>query len=69
LQKQCISIGHFGRKHTAETKLIIKLKTIGHKRNLGNNHSEETKQKMRLVKIGYIPWNKGLKMKKRAITN
>ncbi|MCH7605264.1 HNH endonuclease [Patescibacteria group bacterium] len=27
----------------------------------GNNHSEESKAKMRLAKLGNIPWNKGIK--------
>lgn len=28
----------------------------------GHKHSEESKEKMRIAKINYVPWNKGKKM-------
>ena len=59
-----------GIKHTIETRNRIKDK-LKEKFpdgriawNKGKEWSAESKKKMSLAKIGYIPWNKGLKLKK-----
>lgn len=50
-----------GGKHNIITKKKISDALKGEKAYwYGKKHSEETKQKMKKAKIGYIPWNKGL---------
>jgi hypothetical protein len=39
----------------------LRIKMLGSKRHLGFKHSEEAKKKMSKLKIGHIPWNKGIK--------
>lgn len=39
----------------------LRFKMLGTKRHLGFRHSKETREKMRLAKLGKTPWNKGIK--------
>jgi len=49
---------HLNKKVSDETKKRISISLIGHKRNLGKVHTEETKNKISESKKGSIPWNK-----------
>lgn len=50
-QKLKISEAHKGLRHTEETKQRLRNRIV----------TRETKDKLRSAKVGFIPWNKGLK--------
>ena len=49
--------------HSAETKEILRIKSLGNLNNLGKKRTEETKQKLRDSHQGPKPWLKGKKKK------
>jgi len=53
-----------GKKLSKEHREKLRLAKLGKKGigMTGRKHSEETRLKMRIKKIGYIPWNKNKKM-------
>src|SRR3990167_1200106 len=61
--KKNMSISRKGMVKSYEWRKIMSEKNSGKKNPFyGKKHTRTTKEKMRLKKIGYIPWNLGLKL-------